>query len=132
MTEEMYIHTDGVDHVGASTNGDLAILKFKGPLPSVVIPSDAVIPLIRMLSQCASQFHSNAHQVEPNVVQILSTESCQLQKHPDGKSIVLSFRIPGGLEFSFQILKQEASHFREAIDAVLGNLQPPDDTIPKH
>ncbi len=80
------------------------------------IPAGQLTKLMSLTSKAYGALQS-----DPNLKHIFPTTWWDVGGHPDGENVVLSFKLKGGSELSFQIHKDAAQNMRDALDVVLGN-----------
>ena len=134
MTEIPAITTTGVERMSVADDGKNALVSFKTTGDddiTIAVPTDTLETLMLFCSQASGRGQSIL-QRDPTMKHIFPCEWWEVLPHPDGKHVVMSYRMPGGLEVSFQIHRDAAQGFRETLDAVLGNAAIPSNGTPRH
>lgn len=125
---------ESVESVSVTDDGRHALFKLRQPggdEVTIAIPSGELMTLMSFASQASGQAQKLL-QSDPKQKHVLPTEWWEIGRHPDGQHVILSFRLPGGLELSFQIHRDAAQRYRETLDATLGSAPLPDKGAPRH
>ena len=122
-----------IDGVNVSDDGQYALLKLgltSGTELTLAFPEDMLMPLMQCISH-ASEKAQKTHRNDPRVKLLLPVEWWEIAPHED--KVIMSFRMTGGMEMSFQIHRDAAMHFRETLSSVLGDKSViPDKQISRH
>ena len=110
-----------------SDNGEMTRLKAKTPSGEEVtltFPSEELEMLMIALSRAAGQSARIRH-ANPAEKHVLPCEWWEVNPHPSLQGLLLSFRIPGGLEVTFHLDKDASFRFEEVVATLLGLRTPP-------
>lgn len=86
---------------------------------SIALPADDLDGMLMMLSQASGRARSIQSQ-DRSMKHVLPCEWWEFGKHPDEKHMILSFRMPGGAEASFQVHLGRAPQMIEALQSISG------------
>jgi len=99
--------------------GDKGRINFIGKDDSPItieFPANQINDLIGVLAQADRQFR----QQNPQEKLVFPAEWWEIGWHPDKMNVILSFRSKSQFEMSFQIHRDAAVRFREALSSMLG------------
>jgi hypothetical protein len=113
--------TAQIASASASDDGHHAIFSFEadGQRLNLAIPSDELMQLMSLASQVSGQCQK-IRQKDPAMKHVFPTEWWDIGWHPDGHNVILSFRVSGGLEPSFQLHRDAAVRYVETLSSMLG------------
>jgi hypothetical protein len=126
MAGERALLIDEVLGSKATDDGHHALFKVKTSGQEVVIafPKDELINLISAAATAAKACQSIIHE-QPNLKVMLPVQWWEFGLTPDGNFAVLSFRLPGGGEISFQVPRPWTSQMRETFEVMEGRISNP-------
>ena len=93
------------------------------------VPSSELMNLMSLASSASGQAQ-RILQNDPNMKYVFPTDWWDIRTL--GNQVVMSFRMPGGMELSFQIHRDAAARYRETLDAILGQLPTVPPGVAKH
>ncbi len=123
MTDHAAIPIGKIEGSIVTDDGNHALFEFstdKDEKVAIAVPTDQ-LPQLMLL---ASQAMGNAQkilQTDPKMKHIFQTMRWEIGALPGGQHVVLSFRVEGGSELSFQVGKTDAKKMRDALDVVLAH-----------
>jgi len=91
---------------------------------ALAIPVPQLANLMTLSSQAAGEA-ARKTRADPALKQVFPCEWWQFGLAPDNQTMVLSFRMPGGMEVSFSVHKDRAGQMIEALAAIAGQHAPP-------
>jgi hypothetical protein len=113
---------NGVLGSTASDDGKTAFLHVKSAANDfmLAIPQDKIVELISTASTAAAACRKilNPDKMEK---QVFAVDRWEFGETPDKKGLVLSFRLPGGAEMSFQVHRDRLPQMQEALDMIAGH-----------
>ena len=107
--------------ISTSDDGQYAIYQFVcdgKPLNLAVAESD-LMHMMMLTSQVSGKLQS-IQKRDTAMKHILPCEWWQFDPHPDGQSMIFSFRMPGNLEVSFQFHLDCAPQMIETLQSLMG------------
>lgn len=120
MTDAAAFSTEGIDGVTVSDDGSHAFFKFKSASTDLTVAMPAA-SLMNLISSTSHAFSKAQKIVQSNQVanHVFQTERWEIASRQDGKNLVISFQLPGGAKMSYQISRNAAAFFHEALGASL-------------
>jgi hypothetical protein len=126
--QELAFVIDVITGSMASDDGKYALFQTQaaGQVITFAIPEDQLIDLMSHASNSAGACQKIL-QRNPALKTIFPVEWWEFGPTPDKQALVLSFRLPGGKEISFQVHHTQIANMREALETMEGRLpiQPP-------
>ena len=96
---------------------------------TLAVPHDELPPLLAAVSQAGSQ-SARILQADHAVKNVFPCEWWEFGWSPDNQQVVFSFRMPGGMEMSFEIHRARLPAMREALEVMEGRaLSSPDGSV---
>lgn len=123
MPEILAMPIAAVTGVTVPDNGQVAIIRTTDPSGqevNIAVPQDQLMNLALVVSQAVSQTQKIL-QVDRSVKHVIPCEWWEFGAAPDGQNMILSFRMPGGLEMSFQVHKSRATPMIDALSSIAGH-----------
>jgi hypothetical protein len=126
MAEEAALLIDEVLGSKATDDGHHALFRMKtsGQEVTFAFPEGQLMNLISASATASKECQGIIHQ-QPNLKMMLPVQWWEFGLTPDGNFAVLSFRLPGGGEISFQVPRQWASQMRETLEVIEGRISNP-------
>jgi hypothetical protein len=134
MAEINAFPTEGVEAVTVSDDGTQAVFTFKvagGASQAIAVPSNALMALLELTSIAAGQ-SAKILRADPSAKHIFPMDWWTIGRNPADGQIVMSFRLPGGMELSFQMHPDAAIHFQEVLSATVLGAPNPEPGTPRH
>jgi hypothetical protein len=126
--QELAFVIDMIAGSKASDDGKYALFQTQasGTTVALAIPEDQLIHLISHASNAAGACQKIL-QRNPELKTIFPVEWWEFGLTTDKQALVLSFRLPGGMEISFQVHRSQIANMRETLETMEGRLpiQPP-------
>lgn len=127
-----------VNRISITEDGELAILWFapraiepsRGPAPEVpiAIPTTALLDLVALISGALGE-SKKRREKNPAAKHAWPVDWWEIRSFKDNSGVIFSFRLPGGLELSFQIQRKAAERYLEGLESTLRGINPvPPDT----
>jgi hypothetical protein len=107
--------------VSVSGDGQHALFEFRGQSGpfTLAIAEPELMHLMALASQASGQAQK-IRQSDPAMKHDLPCEWWSFDRHPDGQHMILSFRVPGGMELSFQVHLERAPQMIETLQTISG------------
>ena len=126
--QELAFVIDTITGSKASDNGKYALFQTQaaGKPLTIAIPEGQLIDLMSHASNAAGACRKIL-QRNPAIKTIFPVEWWEFGPTPDKQALVLSFRLPGGSEISFQVHHNQIANMRDALEIIEGKepTQPP-------
>jgi hypothetical protein len=110
-----------VNSVQVSDDGGTLRVSFAQPNggeAAITCPSDQV-PIIMSLLVQAAQHVARIKQSDPRLKTVFPVSWWEIALHPDGKHLVLTFKVEENFELSFQIHRDAGQRYLEVLSGVL-------------
>lgn len=117
MADERALAVETIDSSSASYDGLYIILRLAlaGAVKlTLAVPHKKVLDLMCLVSSAAGGA-ARARNADPRLKHVLPVEWWEIGQHPDNQMIVLSYRLPGGMELSFQVQPEAANAIMETL-----------------
>jgi hypothetical protein len=126
MANEPALLIDEILGSKAADDGHHALFKVKisGQEVAVAFPEGQLINLISASATAAKECQRIIQQ-QPNLKVMLPVQWWEFGLTQDGNFAVLSFRLPGGGEVSFQVPRQWTPQMRETLEVMEGRVSNP-------
>lgn len=122
MNTTVGIQAVKVENASASDDGQQVLIGFdvgqESPL-NLIIPADQAMNLMSVLSAAAGHAARNRN-ADPNTKHVFPVDWWEVGAQPDTQMILFSWRLPGGMELSFQIHRDAAARMHEVLGNALG------------
>jgi hypothetical protein len=131
VTEVFATLIQTIEGVVVTENGTNALLKLGTVDQELVlaIPADLLMSLMASLSQACGQA-ARIQNKDQAIKHVFPCDWWEFGFSPDAQSLLLSFRLPGGMEMSFQVHRDRLPQMRETLSAMEGQAPtPPPGTI---
>jgi len=119
------IRANGVESVTVSEDGNHALFKFQSTNHakkfSIVLPSAALAGLMTLASQASSRATSIL-QSESGATkhQAFRIDASDVEPYLESEGIIVSFRLPNGMSFAFEVHGDMANYMRDVLNVLLG------------
>lgn len=131
MSEEKAIVITSFEGSNVSDDGGHGLFKFKSDTSELIlaIPNELLMPVMAGISNSSGKSAKILNK-DPNVKHIFPCEWWEFGPKPDSTSIIMSFKMPGGAEMSFEIGQSSISNMIEVLQNLSGETsQVPSGTI---
>ena len=125
-----------VEWVGAmpTEDGQHVLIRFKPlddpPITLALAEPETLEVAMSLIGSGGQARQKQGH--SPDDIATLETEWWNVEAHPNGTHIVLSFRLPGGLRLGFLVHRGQAQGLRDGLGLAAGLPVPPAPEGPKH
>ena len=121
------VNVTEITGVETTEDGNHALIRFKSGENEAIFafPYEQLMPLMQTASTGFSKC-LQAKNVDPSAKHILPCENFAASPSPDFKNMIFSFRLPGGMEMSYQVPREHAGKMRE----FLANFMQEPGTVP--
>ena len=123
-----------IEGVLSTDDGQHALFKVRdaaGVEHVIALPEGQLMHLMSLASQASGQCNKILKR-DPNMKHVMPVEWWDVGGTADGQNVILTYRMPGGLELSFQIHRDAAARLHETLAAHLGIATPPKPETPLH
>ena len=103
----------------------------RGRKVTLAFPSSDNQLLMAALNQAASGAAQRKLN-DPTLKSVLPLEWWEVNPYPAGNGVLLTFRMPGGMEMSFHLPNDVAARYQEVFASVFGRLVPPEGFAQRH
>jgi hypothetical protein len=93
---------------------------------TLAVPHEELPPLMVAVSQASSQSARILH-ADRAAKNVFTCEWFEFGWSPDNQKVILSFRMPGGMEMSFEVHRDRVQTMREALEVMEGRASSPPD-----
>ena len=120
MGDTQAMPVDAITGVEATDDGKHALvhIKYEGGEYTIAFSFDTLIPLMQSLST-AFENCRKAQNISQDTKHVLPLEWWHFWTGPDD-TVVLSFRMPGGMEMTYQVHKEVVPQMKDALTAAAG------------
>lgn len=122
MADAVGVQVNKISGSSASEDGNGILLGFDVGQPAplnLILEPDRAIDLMSLIAAAVGQAARN-RSADPNVKYVFPVEWWEVGQQEGTQMVLFSWRMPGGLEMSFQIHRDAAQRMHETLGAILG------------
>lgn len=113
MSQIPAVPINSIEGYQVTEDGNHMLLKTDFP-PTLAIHESALLPLLTSVIACIGQTTAKKGEERP----VFSAQWWEFGVSPDGQSLILSFRLQGGANFSFKVHRDQCAHMSEVLSVI--------------